>query len=135
MILLLSSKKKFRVSWPVSLILVLMVSPMFAQVIPTGTISGVVKDSAGLTVSNASVTVVNAASNFQRTSKTSENGVYRFPALPVGHYNVKVEIAGFKTETQRDVTLDVAQEAVVNFAMEVGGIEQQVVVTAEQTRV
>jgi hypothetical protein len=135
MILLLSSKKKFGVSWPVSLILVLLVPAMFAQVIPTGTISGVVKDSAGLLVSTASVTVVNAASNFQRTAKTSENGAYRFPALPIGHYNVRAEMAGFKTETQKDVTLDVAQEAVVNFAMEVGGIEQQVVVTAEQARV
>jgi hypothetical protein len=135
MILLLSSKKKFGVSWPVSLILVLLVSPMFAQVIPTGTISGVVKDSAGLLVSTASVTVVNAASNFQRTAKRSENGAYRFPALPIGQYSVRAEMAGFKTETQRDVILDVAQEAVVNFAMEVGGIKQQVIVTAEQARV
>jgi hypothetical protein len=135
MILLLPCKKKFRVSWPVALILFLAASPEFAQVIPTGTISGVVKDSSGLLVPNASVTIVNIESNFQRTAQTSDNGMYRFPALPIGHYNVKVQMTGFKTETQRDLTLDVAQEAVVNLTMEVGGVEQQVVVTAEAARV
>src|ERR1700733_332949 len=135
MILLLPCKKKFRVSWPVALILSLVASPEFAQVIPTGTISGVVKDSSGLLVPNATVTIVNVESNFQRTAQTSDNGMYRFPALPIGHYNVKVQMTGFKTETQRDLTLDVAQEAVVNLTMEVGGVEQQVVVTAEAARV
>jgi len=135
MILLLSSKKKFRASWPVALTLFLVASPVFAQVIPTGTISGVVKDSAGLMLSSASVSVVAVESNLQRTTKTSDNGAYRFPALPTGHYNVKVEANGFKTETQRDLILDVAQEAVVNFTMEVGAVEQQVFVTAESARV
>ncbi len=132
--LLLSSKKKFGTIW-IMAILLLTASPVFAQVIPTGTISGVVKDSGGLLISNASVTVVNTESNFQRVAKTSDVGAFRFPALPTGRYNVKVETAGFKTETQKDLTLDVAQEAVVNFTMEIGGVEQQVVVTAESARV
>ena len=135
MILLLSNNEKLRVIWPIALMLFLVTSPVFAQVIPTGTISGVVKDSGGLMVSNASVTIVNVGSNLQRTTKTSDNGAYRFPALPIGHYNVKVEAAGFKTETERDLILDVAQEAVVSFTMQAGGIEQQVVVTAEAARV
>jgi hypothetical protein len=134
MILLLSSKRKSIASWPLALIMFLISAPVFAQVIPTGTISGAVKDSAGLLVSKASVTVVNVESNFSRTTTTSD-GEYRFPALPIGRYNVKVETPGFKTATQKDLTLDVAQEAVVNFTMQVGGIEQQVVVTAEAARV
>jgi hypothetical protein len=74
MILLLPCKKKFRVSWPVALILSLVASPEFAQVIPTGTISGVVKDSSGLLVPNATVTIVNVESNFsgQRRRVTME---------------------------------------------------------------
>jgi hypothetical protein len=135
MILLLRNKRQFITSWPLALIMFLMTAPVFAQVIPTGTISGAVKDSTGLLISKASVTVVNVESNFTRTTTTSDSGAYRFPALPVGHYNVKVETPGFKTETQRDLTLDVAQEAVVNFTMEIGGVEQQVVVMAEAARV
>ncbi len=135
MILLLTNNEKFRVIWPIALVLFLVVSPVCAQVIPTGTISGVVKDSGGLMVSTASVTVVNVGSNLQRTTKTSDNGAYRFPALPIGHYDVKVEAAGFKTETEKDLILDVAQEAVASFTMQVGGIEQQVVVTANAARV
>jgi hypothetical protein len=132
---LLSHKNKLRANWPVALILLFMVSPVFAQVIPTGTISGVVKDSTGLSVPNASVTVVNVESNHQRTAMTSDDGAYRFSALAIGHYNVKVEVTGFKTETQKDLTLDVAQEAVVNFRMEVGAIQQQTAVNAEEFRV
>jgi Carboxypeptidase regulatory-like domain/TonB dependent receptor len=136
MILLLSSReRKSMASWPLALIMFLITAPVFAQVIPTGTISGAVKDSTGLPVSKASVTVINVESNFSRTTTTSDSGEYRFPALPVGRYNVKVETPGFKTATEKDLTLDVAQEAVVNFAMQVGGIEQQVVVTAEAARV
>lgn len=135
MMILLVRNKNFRASCLVAFVALLTSFPVSAQVIPTGTISGVVKDSAGLMVSNANVTVVNAGSNLQRAAKTSDDGAYRFPALPIGHYNVKVEATGFKTETQKDLILDVAQEAVVNFTMEVGGIEQQVVVTAEAARV
>ena len=128
MILLLrSSERNSMASWPLALIMFLITAPVFAQVIPTGTISGAVKDSTGLPVSKASVTVVNVESNFSRTTTTSDSGEYRFPALPIGRYNVKVETPGFKTATEKDLTLDVAQEAVVNFAMQVGGIEHGVI--------
>src|ERR1700723_2256023 len=123
---LLISKKIFRTNWPLALLLVLVAAPMFAQVIPTGTISGVVKDATGLTVPGASVTAVSVESNQSRTAMTSSDGAYRFPALPIGHYNVRVEKEGFKTETQQNLTLDVAQEAVLNFAMQVGATQQQV---------
>ena len=53
----------------------------------------------------------------------------------MGHYNIKVELTGFKTESQTGVTLDVAQEAVLNFTLEVGTTEQQVVVTGEAPQV
>jgi hypothetical protein len=132
---LLISKKIFRTNWPLALLLVLVAAPMFAQVIPTGTISGVVKDATGLTVPGASVTAVSVESNQSRTAMTSSDGAYRFPALPIGHYNVRVEKEGFKTETQQNLTLDVAQEAVLNFAMQVGATQQQVVVTADDERV
>ena len=135
MILLLSRKKKFRASWPLALVLCLTAFPISAQVVPTGTISGMAKDPAGASVSNANVTVVNVETNLSRTATTGKDGSYRFSALPVGHYNVKVDMAGFKTETQTNVVLDIGQEAVVNFTMEVGTVQQQVVVHSEALRV
>src|SRR5690242_1676839 len=92
---------------------------MLAQ-LPTGTILGVVKDASGAVVPNATVTIRNIETDFLRTVTTGEDGAYRAPALPVGHYNVKIEHAGFQTQTQQGLVLDVAQDLVVNAALAVG---------------
>jgi hypothetical protein len=120
-------------SWLPSLCVLLLLTavPLPAQVVAAGTILGAVKDSTGASIANATVTVLNVESNFTRTGPTGDDGAYRFPGLPVGHYKVKVEMSGFETETQTGLTLDVAQEEIVNFALKVGASQQQVTVTAE----
>ena len=62
---------------------------------------------------------------------TGDDGSFRFPALVTGHYSVRVEREGFKTETQTGLTLEVTQELVVNTALEVGTATQEVTVTGE----
>ena len=66
-----------------------------------------------------------------RAGVTGADGSYRFPALAVGSYEIHVEQAGFRAEVRRGLTLPVVQEAVVNFTLRVGNIEQTVAVTAE----
>ena len=104
--------------------------PVLAQ-FSTGAILGVVKDTSGASVPNATVTVINGDTQLTRTLKTGEDGAFRFPALPVGHYTLKVEATGFKTETRQGLVLDVAQDEVVDFTMQVGGAQEQIVVTGE----
>ena len=86
-------------------------------------------------VQNARVTVINEDSNNQRTATTSGDGAYRFPALPTGRYTVKIDLAGFTSETEPHLTLDVSQEAVANFTLQIGGTQQEVVVKADEARV
>jgi hypothetical protein len=62
---------------------------------------------------------------------TDADGSYRLPALPVGNYELRVELSGFRTVVRSGLDLAVGQEAVVNVALEVGGLEQTVSVTAE----
>src|SRR6266699_5679790 len=98
----------------------------------TGTILGLVKDSSGAVVPGASITILNEETNLTRTVITGENGAFRAPALPVGRYAVRVELAGFRTQTQRGLILEVAQELVVNPILEVGaGPQQEVTVSSE----
>jgi hypothetical protein len=104
--------------------------PVLAQ-FSTGTILGVVKDTSGASVPNATVTVMNSDTQLTRTLKTGEDGAFRFPALPVGHYTLKAEATGFKTETRQGLVLDVAQDEVVDLTMQVGSGQEQVVVTGE----
>jgi len=134
-IALLIGNRKFRSNFWVVLLPFLAAAPLFAQVTPTGTVSGLVKDPTGLVIATARVTIVNSASNYTRTDVTKDDGAYRFSALPIGVYSVKVEATGFRTETQKDLTLNVGQEAVVNFAMQAGAVQEQVVVQADETRV
>src|ERR1019366_10506205 len=89
----------FRVVWAMALILFLVAIPVFAQ-LATGTILGVVKDSSGGTVAGAAVTIVNTETNQSRSLTTGEDGAYHFPGTLVGHYTVKIEKEGFKTQTQ-----------------------------------
>ena len=105
-------------------------APMLAQ-FSTGTILGVVKDTSGASVPNATVTAINIDTQLTRMLKTGDDGAFRFPELPIGHYTVKGEATGFKTETHQGLVLNVAQEEVVNLTLQVGGEQEQVVVTGE----
>ena len=61
-----------------------------------GRIEGVVTDSAGAGVPNASITVLNIGTGAERTMTTDEGGSYGFPLLPLGAYRVTIEATNFK---------------------------------------
>ena len=102
----------------------------FAQ-LPTATILGVVKDASGAVVPGAALTARNTETGLTRTTVSAGDGSYRFSALPVGSYEVRVEQSGFQTVVRSGLTLTVSQEAVVHFTLEVGAVTQTVAVTAE----
>ena len=56
-----------------------------------GEVTGEVKDQSGAVVPNVPVTVTNTGTNASRTTNTNEAGVYSFPSLVPGTYQVKVE--------------------------------------------
>jgi Carboxypeptidase regulatory-like domain/TonB dependent receptor len=99
--------------------------------LPTATILGAVRDSTGAVLPGAGINAKNLETGLTRTSVSAEDGSYRLLALPVGAYEVRVELPGFRTEVRTGLTLTVSQEAVVNFALQVGAVEQTVAVTAE----
>src|SRR5205809_7487200 len=111
--------------------LVLLVAlPGFAQ-LPTGTILGTVKDASGALVPGAAVTAQNLERGTSRSTLTNETGPYRLAALPVGRYDLRVELAGFKATTQRGLGPSVGDETVWKFSLEVGTPSQELVVSSE----
>jgi len=96
-----------------------------------GTIEGVVRDGTGAVLPGASVNVSNLDTGQQRTMTTNADGGYRAVLLSLGSYRVKAELQGFKTIERTGITLSAGQTAVVNFAMEVGGVAEVVSVTGE----
>src|SRR5437899_3593270 len=122
--------KTLRVIVLSSSLLLIMGKQAMSQ-LPTGTILGEIKDSTGAVIPGASITAKNVETGLTRTGMSAEDGSYRFSALPVGSYEVKVELPGFRTEVRSGLTLTVSQEAVINFTMQAGAVDQTVVVTED----
>src|SRR5499433_1384625 len=89
-------------------------------------ISGVIHDPSGAVIPGVTVTVTNPATNFVRIAISNEAGVYNFPVLQPGIYNIKVELPGFRTFTQNDFELQVQQSARIDFTLQVGDVSQTV---------
>ena len=112
-----------------SLLMVVLLPASLRAQGSTGTISGHVTDSTGAVVPGATVTLTNTATSGVRTTVSTSSGDYTFPSVLIGTYELKVEHQGFKTATSRNLQLQVAQSMTQNFALQVGGVEQTVMVT------
>lgn len=123
--------KKRRMS-PFALVLLIFVSVLRIQAVDTtGTILGTVHDSAGASVPNAKVTVVEQDTGVTRSVMSDEEGNYVFKLLPVGTYTVRVERDGFQTSIQKDIVLNLNQNARVDVTLKPGSIREQIVVEGD----
>ena len=95
-----------------------------------GTITGEVKDQTGALVPNVTVTVTNAGTNVARGTQTNSAGIYSFPDLVPGKYQVKAAAGGFQTSVMNDIELQVQQTARVDFSLTLGASTQTVEVAA-----
>ena len=87
-----------------------------------GRISGTVIDSTGAVVPGASVTIVNPTTGFKQEGFTQESGVFVFPSLAPGTYNVEVRLEGFSSARQENIVLDAASTRTLQFKLSVGGL-------------
>jgi hypothetical protein len=104
--------------------------PSFAQT--AGEITGEIRDSSGGVIPGATVTVRNQSTNAIRTAVSNNAGVYSFPVLQPGTYEVKAELQGFRA-VAREVDLQVQQTARINFTLDVGQITELMEVSAQAT--
>jgi hypothetical protein len=115
-------------SFFIAALLALAIPASRAQV-NSSKLGGTVTDSSGAVVPSANVSITNVATSATRDVTTNNSGVYGAPSLAPGSYVVKVSAAGFKTEVQNQVTLNVGENLELNFVLAVGSVSQQVVVS------
>ena len=125
--------KKLRLSVFVLVILVLGLVPGLAvgQIATTGRIAGVVTDSSGAAVPNATVAVKSTALMAERTTTTGPDGAYLFDLLPLGTYEVNVTSKGFKAFTETGIVLTAGFTATVNPRLQIGELSDVVRVEGE----
>src|ERR1051326_6130907 len=95
-----------------------------------GGITGVVTDPSGAVIPNASVMVTNTATNVARSTTTNTDGLYFFPDLVPGTYNVQVTAGGFDTVVKQNIVLQVQQTARIDFTLKGGQSTETVQVAA-----
>src|SRR5256712_6721220 len=96
-----------------------------------GTILGVASDESGARLPGVAVTITDLDAGIVRSVTTDEGGRYRAPGLGLGNYEVKAELTGFRTAVRMGIQLTVSAEVVVNLALSVGVVSEQVNVTGE----
>ena len=109
---------------------VLLAASAFAQS-DRGTITGTVTDQDGGVVPGASVVAVNADNGSKYETVTTTTGNYTLAEVPVGIYNLSVELTGFGRFRQEGIRIFVAQTARIDAKLKVGALAEEVNVVAD----
>jgi hypothetical protein len=95
-----------------------------------GGLRGLIKDVQGV-IPGVEVTLVNDDTNAVRSALTNESGEYAFTSVLPGTYTVRVELPGFRTEERKALRIATQQVIVQDFTLEIGGLTEQLTVTAQ----
>jgi Carboxypeptidase regulatory-like domain len=91
-------------------------------------LGGIVEDPSKALIPGVTITAKNVDTAVTTTQITNESGVYNFPVLQPGSYEISAELPGFKKGVQR-AELPYAGQVRVNFTLEVGQTSETVEVT------
>ena len=117
--------------WMLASLVVLLcnAAPIRAQV-DAGSISGTVTDASGGTINGVSVTLTNQGTNASLTTTTGSDGSFKFSPVRIGSYKLKASLQGFQAVEQRDVTVNVEQNVVVDFTLKPGSVNETIEVAS-----
>ena len=100
-----------------------------AQTAGEGSITGLVTDSTGAVIPNATVTATDNATNVSTERASDRAGLFTISPLPVGVYSITVTAKGFKVLKQENLTVDALSPLAFNPVLSVGAATETVTVT------
>ena len=97
----------------------------------TTELTGTVQDSSGGVLPGALVTARHIDTGLNRTATAGPDGRYVMAGLPLGEWEIRVELSGFRPMVRRGVDLVIGQTSVVDASLAPGAPDEAITVTAE----
>jgi hypothetical protein len=111
-------------------LLLLQATAIWAQG-STGAVTGIVTDPSGAVVPKANVELRNLQTGVVLTTTTTDAGVYTFPSVPRGTFDLSIQAPGFARFTANRLLVEVATTVRVDATLKVGSEVEMVTVAAE----
>jgi hypothetical protein len=112
--------------------LLLTATTAFGQGSTTATVRGNIHDPTGGVLPGATVTVTNEGTKGVTSTVSDSRGQYLFAGLFPGTYDLKVELAGFKTYEQRGIELHANDNRGIDVRLDIGAQTETITVTGQQ---
>jgi hypothetical protein len=113
-------------------LLLTLATHAIAQV-TSGTILGAVTDTSGGVLPGVTVAATNIDTGLVHSARTDPAGAYALANIPIGRYQLRIELSGFKTKLVGPLTLIVDQRLRANVVLELGNIAETMEVRGRAT--
>ena len=87
-----------------------------------GTVSGTVTDSSGAIIGSARIALIHTQNGVRRSAVSNEIGIYRFDAVDLGLYELKIEQAGFRRFVITEVGVEANRTTTIDVRLELGTV-------------
>ncbi len=98
-----------------------------------GTVTGMVLDASGAAVPKARVILTGVETGARLSTDSNEAGVYRFDAVDLGVYEMKVAHQGFRTYQASGISVEANRVVTLDPRLEVGTAETKIEVSADSS--
>ncbi len=101
-----------------------------AQQLATAGITGIAVDAQGAAIAGVRIVLTDVARAQDHTVASNAAGLFAFPSIPVGKYQLLAEKSGFRAFEQRDIVLEVNDNRRIDVRLEVGDVTTRITVEA-----
>jgi len=120
-----------KATWMVLVLTITLVGTTVVGQRTTATLFGIVQDPTGGVVPGVTIELTNQQTNTKLTAVSNDVGEFTFPFVPVGRYELKAELTGFKTHVRTGLELAAGQQIRYPISLEIGEINDVTTVKAE----
>jgi hypothetical protein len=115
----------------VAFVVLAVIRPLVWAQGASGSVTGLITDPSGSAVPSAVVTLTSRATGVSQKTAATGSGLFRFPSVRIGEYNLQVEAPGFQVAKVEGLRVETATATQCNVQMQLGAITETVSVTAD----